>query len=175
LSILSISEHEVKFKLTFTIDPFSAILLKVDDIQSGNMDLQEDLVMESVKVSIIMFSMGILALGSVVGCEEETTNTVPVIKSFQADPTSVEPNGQITLTVLAVDAESDPLTYIYQSGGGTITGTGDIVTWTAPKTEGSYVINVEVSDGELSAQSTVTVRCKEKLTTEPIIICSLAN
>lgn len=107
-----------------------------------------------------MIVIAILVSG-VAGCEEkekeEAINTAPVINSFQADPVSVNPGGQINLVVSATDVEGKALTYTYQTDGGSITGTGDKVTWTAPETAGSYVISVDVSDGELSVQSTVNV------------------
>jgi L-ascorbate metabolism protein UlaG (beta-lactamase superfamily) len=109
--------------------------------------------MKSAGMLFIIFSI----LVSTAGCEEEATNTSPVISSFQADVASVDPNGQATLVVSATDAEDDTLTYTYQLTGGTITGTGNTVTWVAPETAGSYTINVDVSDGKLNAQSTVEI------------------
>jgi len=106
----------------------------------------------------LTISVGILVLEFAVGCvEEEAENTAPVISSFRADPSSVNTNGQAVLTVSAVDAEDDPLTYTYQPSGGAITGTGSTVTWIAPATAGSFEINVSVSDGKLSAQSTAVI------------------
>jgi len=109
--------------------------------------------MKSTGMLFIIFSI----LVSIAGCEEEATNTSPVISSFQADAASVDPNGQAALVVSATDAEDDTLTYTYQPTGGTITGTGNTVTWVAPETAGSYTINVDVSDGELAVQSTVEI------------------
>jgi len=109
------------------------------------------------KIGILFFI--IITLISAFGCgsEEDAKNTAPVINSFQANPASVNINGQATLTVSATDAEKDDLTYSYQPSGGTVTEAGSIVTWVAPSTSGSYVINVSVSDGKLDAQSSVTV------------------
>jgi L-ascorbate metabolism protein UlaG (beta-lactamase superfamily) len=109
--------------------------------------------MKSLGMLFIIFSI----LVSTAGCEEEATNTSPVISSFQADVASVDPNGQAALVVSATDAEHDTLTYTYQLTGGTITGTGSTVTWIAPETAGSYTINVDVSDGKLNTQSTVEI------------------
>ena len=119
---------------------------------------------EGASAPRIVIGIGIIVLGSLTGCEKET-NTAPVIKSFQANPTSVNPDGQVELTVLASDAENDPLTYTYQPSGGTIAGAGDRVTWVAPATAGSYEIKVSVSDGKLSVQDAViiTVAQPEKL------------
>ena len=109
--------------------------------------------MKSVGILFIIFSI----LVSTAGCEEEATNSAPVISSFQADRASVDPNGQAALVVSATDAENDTLTYTYQLTGGTITGTGSTVTWVAPETAGSYTINVDVSDGKLNTQSAVEI------------------
>jgi L-ascorbate metabolism protein UlaG (beta-lactamase superfamily) len=110
--------------------------------------------MKSAGMLFMIF--GILV--STAGCEEEAaTNTAPVISSFQADPANVDPNGQAALVVSATDAEDDTLTYTYQPTGGTITGTGNAVTWVAPETAGSYTINVDVSDGKFNTQSSVEI------------------
>ena len=66
--------------------------------------------MKSVGILFIIFSI----LVSTAGCEEEATNSAPVISSFQADRASVDPNGQAALVVSATDAENDTLTYTYQ-------------------------------------------------------------
>jgi L-ascorbate metabolism protein UlaG (beta-lactamase superfamily) len=117
-------------------------------------NFKEGLVMKNLLYFII-----IIISVSTIGCgnEEETKNTAPIISSFQANPASVSTNGQVTLTVSAIDAENDDLTYSYQSSDGNITGTGNTVTWVAPSTPGSYTINVIASDGKLNAQSSVGV------------------
>ena len=109
----------------------------------------------------LMISIVVLIIGLIIGCgdetEEEAANTAPVINSFSADNMSVSPGDHVTLTISAEDAEDDPLTYTYQPNGGSVTGTGDTVIWVAPAMAGSYEVNVSVSDGELDAQSTVTI------------------
>ena len=122
------------------------------------------------RLEILFSIISIVISATVFGCEEEAENTRPDIKSFQADPASVSPGDQVALVVSAVDAENDPLVYTYQPGAGTIVGTGNAVNWIAPETAGSYVIEVDVSDGELRAQSglevTVVPAQQEKPTEE---------
>ncbi len=110
-----------------------------------------------MKNLVILLSICFIFL-FIIGCgEDEKVNTAPVIYSFQADHTSVKPGEQITLVVSASDEEGDPLTYSYQPEGGYTTGSGNSVTWIAPETAGSYVINVHVSDGRLNTQGSITV------------------
>lgn len=53
----------------------------------------------------------------------------------------------VSVTVTATDPENDALTYAYTVIGGSITGTGPSVTWTAPSTAGAHSVTVTVSDG----------------------------
>jgi len=109
------------------------------------------------KVLIILISAVIF-----IGCAKEEDNSVPVVHLFQANPASVETGGQITLTVLATDEDGDQLSYIYQSGNGSIDGSGDTVKWTAPKTPGKYSIKVNVSDGKQFVQRSIDITVIEK-------------
>lgn len=104
---------------------------------------------------IAKYNMVIVVLGLLVGCGED--NSSPVIISFTASATEVVTNAEVGLVVLATDPDGDDLTYIYQSSGGTIVEVANMATWVAPELEGSYIITVDVSDGELSAQSLVTI------------------
>lgn len=55
------------------------------------------------------------------------------IRSLVASATSVAPGGNVTLSVVASDPEGDGLVYSWASAtGGTISGSGTTVTWTAP-------------------------------------------
>lgn len=77
-------------------------------------------------------------------------NQPPVIESFIANPTTVQPGGQSRITVSARDPEGDPLTYTWSASGGTLsstTGPGE-KTWTAPNTPGTYRITVSVTDNQ---------------------------
>jgi hypothetical protein len=59
----------------------------------------------------------------------------------------VETGGQSEVAVTAVDADGDSLTYTWAADGGTVSGTGAAVTWTAPAVEGTYTISCRASDG----------------------------
>ena len=74
-------------------------------------------------------------------------NRPPTIVSLTANPTSVSIRGTSTVTCNANDPDGDPLTYIWQASGGIISGSGAIVTWTAPSVTGTYSVIVTVSDG----------------------------
>ncbi|MBM3237530.1 hypothetical protein FJZ31_14665 [Candidatus Poribacteria bacterium] len=112
-----------------------------------------------MKCRLLTMLFIVFSFFTILGCgsDEEEHNTAPVINSFKASSAGVGAGSQVTLIVLAMDAEKDPLTYTYQPSAGTIRGTGDRVTWIAPATEGSYVIEVNVSDGELSAKSFIVI------------------
>ena len=109
-----------------------------------------------VRVSVI-YGAVIVILGLIAGCGEESSNSPPVINSFEASSTDVVTNSEVILTVSATDDDGDDLTYTYQSTGGTISGTGNVVTWIAPATAGNYTITVDISDGELNVQDIVTI------------------
>lgn len=74
-------------------------------------------------------------------------NRAPVISSLVADPTSINTGGTSTITCTASDPDEDTLTYTWTKTGGTITGSGSSVTYTAPDTEGTYIVSVTVFDG----------------------------
>lgn len=62
-----------------------------------------------------------------------TGNHSPEIRSLTASSVSVLEGQSVTLTVSAGDPEGEPIDYGWTAaGGGTITGTGPTVTWTAP-------------------------------------------
>ena len=105
----------------------------------------------------VIYGAVIVILSLIAGCGEESSNSPPVIDSFEASSTDVVTNSEVILTVSATDDDGDDLTYTYQSTGGTISGTGNVVTWIAPATAGNYTITVDISDGELNVQDIVTI------------------
>jgi hypothetical protein len=80
-------------------------------------------------------------------CNIQVVNTPPVITGLTPSATELPPEGSCTIGCAASDADGDSLNYAWSATGGTITGTGDSVSWEAPATEGTYTISVEVSDG----------------------------
>jgi hypothetical protein len=81
-------------------------------------------------------------------CDILVANTSPVISSLTPSSTSVLPSGSCTVTCTASDPDGDTLTYAWTATGGAISGIGSAITWIAPTTEGTYTINVTVSDGK---------------------------
>jgi hypothetical protein len=95
---------------------------------------------------------GLLALVVLAGCGDDDkgttpTNHAPQILSVVVSPTSVIAGGSATVTVTAIDSDSDALTYSYQPSGGSIVGNTASVTWTAPMSAGSISVTVTVNDG----------------------------
>ena len=74
-------------------------------------------------------------------------NSPPIIHGISY-PQSIDVGETHTITVDASDPDDDPLTYTWRAlDGGTISGIGKSVTWTAPKTTGTFSISVSISDG----------------------------
>jgi hypothetical protein len=90
-------------------------------------------------------------------CNIQVVNTPPVISSFTPSATELPPEGSCSIGCAASDADGDSLTYAWSASGGTITGTGDSAEWTAPATEGTFTISVEVSDGSDTASDSCDI------------------
>lgn len=89
-------------------------------------------------------------------------NQAPEILEISKGEGYVAPGGELALSVSATDANEDPLTYAWTVTGGTITGTGNTVSWMAPSTEGVYEITVTVRDDKnASAQASTTILVKD--------------
>lgn len=85
-------------------------------------------------------------------------NVTPTIVSLTSDLAEVAPGGAVIAQVAATDADDATLTYSWDApDGGTITGGGESVQWTAPTTPGDYRIEVTVSDGRVSVTATLTI------------------
>jgi hypothetical protein len=74
-------------------------------------------------------------------------NNPPSITSLVADPDWTTPSGSLQVTCNATDPDGDELSYEWSASGGSITGTGPEVTWTAPEEVGIYQVTVVVTDG----------------------------
>ena len=88
----------------------------------------------------------------------------PTISSLSADKNDVAPGGTATLTCTAQDPDGDPLSYSWQASGGTITGPGSQVAWTAAAQTGRYTVTCTVSDGK-GGQAVKTVAVTVTTTT----------
>ncbi len=91
--------------------------------------------------------IGMLAIGFS-SCKKDATNKSPTITSVVVTPGSVNASGIVNIVVTASDPENDPLTYGYTVTGGSVSGTGANVSWTAPSTAGAHSVTVTVSDGK---------------------------
>jgi hypothetical protein len=85
----------------------------------------------------------VLALG---GGGEEEENQAPSITSLTANPASVAPGAASTVSCVAEDPDGDSMSYDWTTTGGTVTGSGDTVTWIAPSVAGAYIVKVTVDD-----------------------------
>lgn len=70
-------------------------------------------------------------------------------------PGSVNSGSTLTLTAHGEDANGDPLSWRWTSGGGTLQANGATATWTAPSTSGDVTVSAYVSD-EQGCETPVT-------------------
>lgn len=76
-------------------------------------------------------------------------NSAPRITGLLASSSQVEPGQPVSLTLTAVDADGDPLTYLWSAPAGSFAGGGTATpTWTAPGAEGDDVLSASVTDGK---------------------------
>jgi len=76
----------------------------------------------------------------------EYINHTPVIQTINTSAHKANTNESITLYCNANDPDGDDLTYLWSTLFGTIQGEGQIVTWTAPASQGYYILNCRVED-----------------------------
>jgi len=89
-------------------------------------------------------------------------NYAPIITSLVADSDTLQANESMTITCFASDPDGDALSHDWSSpDGGTISGSGSTITWTAPGTAGSYPVNCTVSDWLESASKQVIITVEE--------------
>lgn len=74
-------------------------------------------------------------------------NRSPEINSLVADAAWTLPSRSIQVTCDASDPDEDELSCEWSADGGSISGTGKMVNWTAPTEVGVYNITVVVTDG----------------------------
>lgn len=101
-----------------------------------------------------------------IGCRPPIpTNDPPEITSLSAGSSTVPAGTTVTITAQASDPEGDALTYSWTKDGGTLSDSNtNSVDWTAPDTEGTYVITVKVDDGfnsQVSQSITLSVGSPE--------------
>ncbi len=100
----------------------------------------------------------------------EPVNNPPLIASLTAGQQVVQPLGKVQLNCRASDPESDNLSYRWDASGGSLEGSADTVSWTAPQEPGSYRVTVVVSDGKGgSATRDALITVSEKPNNAPAI------
>jgi hypothetical protein len=77
-----------------------------------------------------------------------STNHPPAISSLTANPASVQFAVPVTLTCIASDQDGDALTYTWSAREGSLTGTGNKVTWVSPSKNGSFSVVIAVTDSK---------------------------
>lgn len=103
-------------------------------------------------------------------------NQLPVISSLTADcEGEINPGDSCQIECVASDPdEEDELTYTWTAYGGTITGQGATVTWTAPDMYGICTIKVEVSD-DRNGLATELVNIEVSIPNSPPVIDDLTT
>ncbi len=113
---------------------------------------------KEVRVKIFLW-LSIVIIMVCLNCGGE--NNAPVINSVNANPSSVYPGEDATLSCNADDEDGDVITYEWSAEAGTLSATNlSSVIWTAPMDTGHYAMEVIVEDGEGLADTggvTVTV------------------
>ncbi len=100
-------------------------------------------------------------------------NRPPAITSVMADMGWVKPSNSCQLKCEAEDPDGDELSYEWSADGGDISGTGSVVTWTAPDAAGLCNITVAVIDGhgeEETRMLTVSVALNPPPVIESLIV-----
>jgi hypothetical protein len=76
-----------------------------------------------------------------------SVNHPPVILKLNAVPRKINIGARTTLGCLAVDPDSNTLSYQWSARSGSLSGGGSIVSWQAPMAEGNYIVRCTVDDG----------------------------
>jgi hypothetical protein len=120
--------------------------------------------MKPAKKNVILFII-ILILGCLffVNCGKDKAtapqNHAPIIAGVSATPNPVPRNQTADLSVVATDPDGDALTYSWTASAGTFASgnTASHAVWVPPQTPTSYQATVTVSDGKISADTTISI------------------
>ncbi len=121
-----------------------------------------------------LFIIVVVAIMMLVPSCKAMPNHSPVITSLRAEPEAVLLSESCQIECTASDPDGDELSYEWLASEGKIDGSGAMVTWTAPESEGLYNIEVIVTDsrgGEVTDYVTIPV----KVNRPPIINSLIAN
>jgi len=98
-------------------------------------------------------------------------NDAPQIIEIQKSADFVAPGETLQLTCLATDANNDPISYTWSNTGGSFSGSGNSIDWTAPATEGIFQLTAKATDDQgLFAQTTTKILVKNFSTTPGNIV-----
>lgn len=82
-------------------------------------------------------------------------NSSPRINSLVTSSVWTLPGGSLNVTCAASDSDGDELSYEWMATGGNLSGTGAVVSWTAPQEVGIYDVTVVVRDNHGSSDTWV--------------------
>ncbi len=74
-------------------------------------------------------------------------NHIPSINKIRVTPRKINLNSSATVKCFATDIDGDTLSYFWSSNAGTITGSGETISWKSPLKEGNYWLYCIVNDG----------------------------
>jgi len=98
-------------------------------------------------------------------------NYPPRIKSLTPDSSIVLRNQSILVFCTASDRDNDTLSYSWHASGGSILGSGSIITWNAPATTGTYVVQCVVGDTHGAPTAAVdTIAVVQSINHPPVIL-----
>ncbi|MCG3155947.1 MAG: hypothetical protein DKINENOH_02555 [bacterium] len=83
------------------------------------------------------------------------SNYPPRIKGLAAKKSQLLLGESTTIYCTATDRNAEELSYTWQATGGTITGTGAQIDWTAPASQGNYTVQCFVHDGHGGRDSAI--------------------
>jgi hypothetical protein len=98
------------------------------------------------------------------------TNNPPRIKSLSSEKQIVVSGDSSYIYCSAVDINNDPVNYHWSVNGGTISGTGYMIKWSAPLIPGKYSVVCTVSDSNGGViTDTLTIDVVEFINSDPVI------
>jgi hypothetical protein len=117
--------------------------------------------------------VGIVVAAALVAVLWQTVlaNHRPAIAGLEA-PEMVVPSGTCQVVCIASDPDGDALSYNWSASGGSISGGGAAINWTAPELLGSYNVAVRVTDGrgeEVAKQIAIEVRANRAPTIDSLL------
>ena len=77
---------------------------------------------------------------------EPEGNQPPVISSLEAKYMNLDPRAASEIKCVALDLDGDDVDFKWSCTGGSLSGAGSVVTWTAPNSYGDYHVMVVVKD-----------------------------